>query len=179
MLMDERQVLPETGFARKKLTGGDLPEFFLEVRRRHAAREITFLCIGTDRSTGDALGPLVGTRLTELGFANVIGTLDSPCDASNLEMRASLIPKEHIIVAIDACLGTPASVGCYLASGQPLLPAQSVGRTLPAVGHYSVAAVVNINGPKPYWTLQMTSLYKVMRMADELAEAIGRGFRGA
>ncbi|WP_334076061.1 MULTISPECIES: spore protease YyaC [Paenibacillus] len=175
--MDDRQVMPEAGFVRKKLTGGELPDFFLGVRRRHPTREMTFLCIGTDRSTGDALGPLVGTRLKERGLADVIGTLDFPCDATNLEVRASMIPKEHIIVAIDACLGTPASVGGYLVSGQPLLPAQSVGISLPAVGHYSVAAVVNVNGPKPYWTLQMTSLYRVMQMADELAEAIEHGFR--
>lgn len=175
--MEESSVLPVTGLNRKKLTEGELPGFFREIRTRHPKQDITFLCIGTDRSTGDALGPLVGTRLEEHGFTGVVGTLAFPCDASNLETRISAIPGDHIIVAIDACLGNPSSVGCYLVSGQPLYPAQSVGGTLPAAGHYSVAAVVNVNGPKPYWTLQMTSLYRVMQMADLLAASIVSGFR--
>ncbi|MEF2969273.1 spore protease YyaC [Paenibacillus sp. M1] len=175
--MEERTVLPVDGFERKKLTASELPGFFRGIRQRYPDREITFLCIGTDRSTGDALGPLVGTRLAEHGFPHVVGTLQFPCDADNLELRMAAIPREHVIVAIDACLGASASVGSYLVSGQPLVPAQSVGVTLPAVGHYSVAAVVNVNGPKPYWTLQMTSLYQVMRMADVLADSIVSGFR--
>ncbi|RCX13917.1 putative sporulation protein YyaC [Fontibacillus phaseoli] len=174
--MDESSVLPVTGFERKKMTGSELAGFFRRIGKRHPHQEITFLCIGTDRSTGDALGPLVGSRLEEQGFTNVVGTLKFPCDAVNLEMRMSAIPKEHIIVAIDACLGAASSVGSYQVSGLPLVPAQSVGRILPAVGHYSVAAVVNVNGPKPYWTLQMTSLHQVMEMSRVLAESIISGF---
>ncbi|MOA36765.1 hypothetical protein D3C78_1583070 [compost metagenome] len=39
-----------------------------------------------------------------------------------------------------------------------------------------MAAVVNVNGPKPYWTLQVTSLYQVMLMAEEVARSITEGF---
>lgn len=87
------------------------------------------------------------------------------------------IPPESVIIAIDACLGAPSSVGFFLVSGQPLQPAQSVGLTLPAVGNYSVAAVVNANSPKPYWTLQMTSLHLVMQMAEQIALAVAEGFQ--
>ncbi len=176
--MDESSVLPLAGFERKKLAGSELAVFFRGIKCRHPEIQVTFLCIGTDRSTGDALGPLVGTRLEMQGITSVVGTLKYPCDAVNLEARMSVIPKNHIIIAIDACLGAAASVGSYLVSGLPLVPAQSVGRILPAVGHYSVAAVVNVNGPKPYWTLQMTSLHHVMQMADVLADSILQGFRG-
>ncbi|MBA9084795.1 putative sporulation protein YyaC [Fontibacillus solani] len=175
--MEDIIVLPASGFDRKKRTGSELADFFREVRGRHRGERFTFLCIGTDRSTGDALGPLVGSRLVEYGLSNVVGTLQYPCDADNLEKRTSEIPQGHIIIAIDACLGSSGSVGLYLVSGQPLIPAQSVGGSLPAVGHYSVAAVVNVNGPKPYWTLQMTSLYQVMKMAEEIACSITDGFK--
>ena len=52
-------------------------------------REVVFACIGTDRSTGDALGPLVGQRLRRLGCTaeNVIGTLEEPLHALNLAER--------------------------------------------------------------------------------------------
>ncbi|AZS17249.1 spore protease YyaC [Paenibacillus lutimineralis] len=165
------------GTERKRISGNELISFFQEIRKRHEGDTITFLCIGTDRSTGDALGPLVGSRLEEHGFVNVVGSLSHPCDADNLEQRLAAIPVGHIIVAIDASLGASASVGCYLVSAQPLFPAQSVGYALPAAGHYSVAAVVNVKGPKPYWTLQMTSLYKVMQMAEEITRAIVTAFK--
>ncbi|MGG6313950.1 spore protease YyaC [Paenibacillus macerans] len=174
--MEEWKEWPAASLDRKKLTGGDLEAFFAGIRARHNRKDVTFLCIGTDRSTGDALGPLVGSRLLELGVADVIGTLREPCDATNLEQRMAEIPEGRVVVAIDACLGTPGSIGYYLVSGQPLQPARSVGASLPEVGHYSIAAVVNVKGPKPYWTLQMTSLYKVMQMADEIAGAAAAAF---
>lgn len=174
--MGERKEWPATRLERTKLSGTGLHGFFAGIRRRHPEQDIVFLCIGTDRSTGDALGPLVGTRLTELGFTRVIGTLREPCDAVNLEKRLSQMGRDSIVIAIDACLGTAESLGYYLVSGQPLQPAKAVGGNLPEVGHYSLAAVVNVKGPKPYWTLQMTSLYKVMQMAEEIANAAAAVF---
>lgn len=161
----------------KKISGDELITFFQEILKKHRERAFTFLCIGTDRSTGDSLGPLVGTRMEYYGCDNVIGTLRHPCDADNLQARITAIPPENIIIAIDAALGSSASLGHYLVSDKPIFPAKSVGGKLPAVGHYSVAAVVNVKSSKPYSTLQMTSLYSVMQMADEIARAAIMVFR--
>jgi len=161
---------------RHKLNAADLFPFFQDIAEMHPAEEVTFLCIGTDRSTGDALGPLTGSRLIEWGFSHVIGTLPFPCDADNLITRMAAIPMNHTIIAIDACLGSPLALGYFWVSNEPLQPAQSMGLLLPAVGHYSLAAVVDINGPKPYQTLQTTPLYRVMTMADQIAKAAAAGF---
>lgn len=161
---------------RRKMNAEGLAAFFSGIAVLHSAEEVTFLCIGTDRSTGDALGPLTGSRLLDYGFPNVAGTLPAPCDADNLVRRIAEIPEGQIIIAVDACLGPPAVLGCYFAAAQPLRPAQSVGLALPAVGNYSLAAIVDVNSPRPYRTLQTTPLYRVMVMADEIARAAGRGF---
>ena len=68
---------------------------------------IMFLCIGTDRSTGDSLGPLVGhmLRSRRLKGAAVIGTLDKPVHAMNLDLYARYIRlhyPDYVVVAIDA-----------------------------------------------------------------------------
>lgn len=177
LLDDNRRRLSAPSSDYKRMSGEELADFFQEIRRRHHGEHIVFLCVGTDRSSGDALGPLVGSRLVELGFKYVIGTLPSPCDADNLERLILDISPDSIIIAIDACLGAPPSVGSFLVSEQPLYPARSVGAKLPAVGNYSVAAVVNVNSPKPYWTLQMTSLHLVMQMAEQIALAAAEGFQ--
>ncbi|TNJ62737.1 spore protease YyaC [Paenibacillus hemerocallicola] len=158
---------------RQKVKGDRLPEFFRYIRDQGIdAEHIVFVCIGTDRSTGDALGPLVGTFLREAGYGQVIGTLDAPCDASNLEQRLNEIPQGRIVVAIDACLGLSTSIGLFQVANHPLEPGKSVGRTLPPVGRFSIAAIVNADGPKQYWILQSTSLYRVMTMAREIAAAV-------
>lgn len=158
---------------RHKVTGERLPDFFRYIREEGVViDDIVFVCIGTDRSTGDALGPLVGTFLREAGYRQVIGTLDAPCDASNLEARLSEIPPQKTVVAIDACLGLPTSIGMFQVANRPLAPGKSVGRSLPPVGRYSIAAIVNADGPKQYWILQSTSLHRVMTMAKAVAEAV-------
>src|SRR5690554_5205162 len=56
--------------------------------------EVIILCIGTDRSTGDCLGPLVGHKLKLIQYKNITtyGTLDNPVHAKNL---SDIIQKIH------------------------------------------------------------------------------------
>jgi putative sporulation protein YyaC len=161
---------------RIKMDAARLSTFFQEIAARYPVDEITFLCIGTDRSTGDALGPLTGSRLQELGFPHVIGTMPAPCDADNLIRRVTEIPEGQLVIAIDACLGPPAALGFYFTASEPLRPAQSVGLSLPEVGNYSLAAIVDVNSPRPYRTLQTTPLHRVMMMAEQIALAAAKGF---
>ncbi len=156
----------------ERVDAAGLLSFMGKVASKHAKDELTFLCIGTDRSTGDCLGPLVGTLLEERGFTSVIGTLREPCDADKLSGIVASLADKSTIIAIDACLGRPENVGAYLVKQGPLIPAQSVNRGFEAIGAYSIAGVVNAVSLKPYWTLQSTSLYSVMAMAKEIAEAI-------
>src|SRR5699024_10272688 len=70
------------------------------------------LCIGTDRSTGDSLGPLTGTLLSnkELQHLVVYGTLHQPVHAMNLQETIHEIDQTFCnpyIIAVDAALGKP------------------------------------------------------------------------
>ena len=72
-------------------------------------KDIVFVCIGSDCSTGDSLGPLVGTRLKELGFENVYGTVKHPIHALNIKQRLKEIEEKHpnrFVIAIDASIGS-------------------------------------------------------------------------
>lgn len=92
---------------------------------------IVIVCVGTDRSTGDSLGPLVGTALARFhsSLFHLYGTLDDPVHAVNLEETLSLIYQKHpnpFIIGIDACLGQSTSVGCIQVVDGP--PAGSRGQ---------------------------------------------------
>ena len=58
-------------------------------------RPIVVMCIGTDRSTGDSLGPLVGDMLSKWKMADIhiFGTLDFPVHARNLEETLKRTPE--------------------------------------------------------------------------------------
>jgi putative sporulation protein YyaC len=143
--------------------------------------ELILLCIGTDRSTGDALGPLVGTRLTEdlPGAYTVLGTLDNPVHASNLADTLDWVNRTYrnpFVVAVDASLGRLESVGVLTVGRGSLKPGAGVNKTLPAVGQVYVTGVVNVGGFMEYLVLQNTRLSLVVRMARVVAQGIARGF---
>src|SRR5690554_2687172 len=58
-------------------------------------QEIVVICIGTDRSTGDSLGPLIGTKLLERNCRrfSIYGSLEDPVHAKNLEETLLSIEK--------------------------------------------------------------------------------------
>ncbi|NLY11849.1 MAG: spore protease YyaC [Firmicutes bacterium] len=142
-------------------------------------RDTVFVCIGSDRSTGDALGPLVGSKIASLASPNIhiYGTLDSPVHALNLPDIVAQIENDHdgsLIIAIDACLGRAESVGAVSLRQGPLCPGTGVNKTLPVIGDYHFIGVVNIGGFLEHLVLQNTRLSLVIRMADFIAESISK-----
>jgi putative sporulation protein YyaC len=138
--------------------------------------QLVILCIGTDRSTGDSLGPLIGTKLSRLQPRNtqVFGTLDEPVHAINLAETVAMIEKRYakpLIVAVDACLGRTESVGSIDIGCGPIRPGAGVNKDLPEVGSIHINGIVNVGGFLEYFVLQNTRLSLVIR----LAEAIARG----
>ncbi|MBX6395084.1 MAG: spore protease YyaC [Alicyclobacillaceae bacterium] len=151
------------------------------INQKAVGRPIVVVCVGTDRSTGDALGPLVGTRLKEKlapEVGTVFGTLDEPVHAVNLSHTLTQIDRMHpspFVIAVDACLGQVNSVGQISLHPGPLKPGAGVNKQLPPVGDIHVTGVVNVGGYMEYFVLQNTRLYLVVRMASAIAEGLSIG----
>lgn len=143
--------------------------------------DIAFLCIGTDRSTGDSLGPLVGSELEELGY-EVYGTLENLSQATNLEERVEEIPDEKYVIAIDAGLGKSNSIGKIIFEEDSLKPGSGVNKNLGefgdlsiSAGDLSISAIVNISGYMEYFVLQSTKLSLVLSLVEVIVDQIKRG----
>lgn len=134
--------------------------------------DVVFVCVGTDRSTGDALAPIIGTLLTERGYKNVIGTLEDPVHAMNLEETIQKLPKGKTVIAIDACLGNLTSVGTINVKKGTLKAGAGVNKELPEFGDYCIVGIVNVGGFMEYFVLQNTRLSLVMNMANQIVNAI-------
>jgi putative sporulation protein YyaC len=140
-------------------------------------RPVVFACIGTDRSTGDALGPLVGQWLVRSGYdgACVLGTLEHPLHALNLRDRIGPLassPEPPVVVAIDAALGPRESIGMISLRGGGLRPGHGVGKSLPRVGDLAITATVNLSsGAFDAHVLQSTRLFVVQALAKTIGTA--------
>ena len=138
---------------------------------------IAVMCIGTDRSTGDSLGPLVGDMLIKwrLPGVHIFGTLENPVHAKNLEeamIKTTQIIPRAFTVAIDASLGIMEHVGCIAVGDGPLKPGAGLKKELPLVGDMHITGVVNTGGFMDFLVLQSTRLSIVMRMADIIARGM-------
>jgi len=79
--------------------------------------DLVLLCIGTDKITGDCLGPLVGSKLKQRKFPYPLyGTLEKPLHAGNLTEQLpeiSLVHPDACTLAIDAAVGTKNHWSCF------------------------------------------------------------------
>jgi putative sporulation protein YyaC len=148
----------------------------------HMHNHMVILCIGTDRATGDSLGPLAGHKLkaslSSQVFASVYGTLEKPVHAKNILQTMEFINDKYanpLIIAVDACLGKLESVGFLTIGDGPVCPGAGLCKDLPSVGHTSITGIVNISSGMDFSVLQNTRLHLVMKMAEVIHDGIVLG----
>ncbi|WP_279238009.1 spore protease YyaC [Candidatus Galacturonibacter soehngenii] len=159
--------------SKDKLAGFQLAERLSKLLLDHKLiyETIIVLCIGTDRVTGDSLGPLVGYKLSKSRLHNVkvYGTLENPVHALNLADTTKEIYKKYsnpFIIAIDASLGNSNHLGYITLGKGPLTPGSGVKKTLLPVGDIFITGIVNVSGVLDNLVLQTTRLDTVMTLAD-------------
>ena len=144
---------------------------------RSGKDQVLLLCIGTDRSTGDSLGPLIGYQLRnhDLKHIRVLGTLNRPVHAMNLEDTLGLVEQyfqDHVIVAVDASVGMNDHIGCITLGGGALTPGLGVSKELRSVGDLFITGIVSGCGSYDPVMLQSIRLSVVMRMAECISESV-------
>ena len=148
-------------------------------QKRHT---VIFLCIGSDRATGDCFGPLVGEALLlawkrnfPLAVPKIYGTLEKPIHAVNLENTIWQIYRKYrnpYIIAIDASLGIKEHIGFITLGAGPLFPGIGVKKELPEIGDAAITGIVNVNSKGNQNTLQTTRLSIVYKLADFVSRAL-------
>ncbi len=155
-----------------------LQTLVFEYYKKNGPCPILFLCIGSDRITGDSLGPLVGYKLTHESQqlpCRVWGTLSHPVHALNLRAAAMLLRRPSVpflTVAIDAAVGHSDSLGQITLCSRPLSPGEGIHRRLPRVGQFSVTGVVGGEEADSPLSLQHIRLGPVMELADCICDGI-------
>ncbi|VEF46055.1 putative sporulation protein YyaC [Bacillus freudenreichii] len=175
--MEQKKIYDTIVHFEDDTAGYKISDALLDLLTYHKHQPIVIICIGTDRSTGDSLGPLVGSFLQEAGmkYFHVYGTLENPVHAMNLNEILQYVKKTYkkpFIIGIDACLGRLASIGEIKVGTGPLKPGAGVNKKLPEVGDAFITGIVNIAGHMEFVVLQNTRLNLVMKLAKKIAAAI-------
>lgn len=145
--------------------------------------KIIFLCIGTDRITGDCLGPLVGSKLKEIykqnEFVEIIGDIYNPINALNINKEIEKINKssnENLIISIDSTLAEKSKIGKIFIQKAPITIGKGLHKKSQLkVGNISIKGVVapNYNSRKyNFMALQNVPLSRVMHIVDKITLGI-------
>ncbi|VEF50061.1 putative sporulation protein YyaC [Bacillus freudenreichii] len=158
--MEQKKIYDTIVHFEDDTAGYKISDALLDLLTYHKHQPIVIICIGTDRSTGDSLGPLVGSFLQEAGmkYFHVYGTLENPVHAMNLNEILQYVKKTYkkpFIIGIDACLGRLASIGEIKVGTGPLKPGAGVNKKLPEVGDAFITGIVNIAGHMEFVVLQI------------------------
>ncbi|MGN0804159.1 MAG: spore protease YyaC [Candidatus Coproplasma sp.] len=136
------------------------------------------VCIGSDLSVGDSLGPVTGTKLAEkLKGLNVYvyGTLARPITAHEVKYTGEFIKNTHPqspVIAIDAAVGTAGDIGLIKIANRALSPGSGANKKLSKVGDVSVMGIVAEKSLFNYSLFSATRLNVVYKMAEIIAESV-------
>ena len=152
----------------------------LDEMKRQKKTKTLFLCIGTDRSTGDSLGPLIGYKLKDhpIPHAKVLGTLEQPVHAMNMERILDGMRKnyaDHVIVAVDASVGDSEHIGYATLGKGAIKPGLGVSKELTAVGDLFITGIVGSSHNPDPMMLHSVRLSVVMRLADCISKSVVLG----
>lgn len=168
---------------KEKLTE-ELNYLLYQEKVKRSVIEYIFLCVGSDKMTGDCFGPLVGTKL-EQAFMNyqifnihILGTLKEPvCYPNMLQIvkKIEKIENKACVIVVDAALSKEENIGKIYVSKQKTILGKSIGKQKIEIGDISIKAVVAKDFKLPihnFQILQNISLQFVMNMAEIVADSI-------
>ncbi len=134
------------------------------------------ICIGTDASIGDSLGPIVGSRLiknTKNLF--VYGTLNAPMTAREISSIKNFVKEVHPLaktLVIDAAVGNEEDVGVMKVIDEGIMPGLGADKNLPMLGDVSIMGIVAKKSKNNNAFINLTRLSFVYKMAEIIADGI-------
>lgn len=125
------------------------------------------ICVGTDASIGDSLGPIVGTMLIERQQPCIVyGSLDKPVTAREISAVKEFVEKVHprsYVLVIDAAVGKFEDVGTIKVFDKPIKPGLGANKKLPELGDASIIGIIGekaLGGEGALFTSRLGNVYR-------------------
>ena len=159
----------------------------IKVNSNYNKKNITFMCIGTSKVTGDSIGPIVGTKLKNklqtIEKINIIGDCCNNLHYENINkvyfkeknVDAKNLNQSPLIIVIDSALSEEENIGKIFVQNRGLRYGEGLNKKNRTIGNISIKAVVgkNFNNKiKNFYVLNKVSQLKVNYLADIIVEGI-------
>lgn len=143
-----------------------------------------FVCIGTDRITGDCFGPIVGSILMnkqnnyKIPNIEIIGSLEDNLSFEKVEEKLMPLMQKYnnpIVVSIDAALSDKNNIGKIYVGKSGIEIGKGLYKKSKTIGDVSIKAVVGKNMKSTnenFRILQNISLNNVMKLSNLVANGI-------
>jgi putative sporulation protein YyaC len=112
-------------------------------------KKIVFLCIGTNKVTGDSFGPLVGTKLQKLLRYNkkisILGNIDKPINALNIEDKLLYVNKKYTdkyVIVVDSAVSEIELIGEIFVTKNKMVLGKGINRKISEIGDISIKCSV-------------------------------------
>lgn len=144
--------------------------------------KLLFLCIGSEKISGDSVGPIVGSLLKDkykLPFP-VLGTEDKPVNGINLPHYVDNIRTyfpEHKIIAIDSAVGSKRDMWSVKIKKGGVVAGGAIASKNPRIGDIGILAVVGEKNSDVLSTLLEAPVDEIERMAEYIAGLIYNVFK--
>lgn len=134
------------------------------------------ICVGTDLTIGDSLGPIVGTMISDkFSQTYIYGKLGSPVTAKDIKPLKDFILKVHKnakTLVIDAAIGNTGDVGYLKMSSAPIRPGLGANKLLPEIGNVNLIGIVAEKSAANYSFLNLTRLSPIYKMAQAISDGV-------
>ncbi len=141
------------------------------------------VCIGTDKISGDSLGPIVGSLLRDKHRlpCPVYGVEGKTVNGLNLADYRRFLLAHHpdsTVIAVDAAVGRPDELGTVKIRKGGIKAGGALGRDDP-IGDVGVLGVVGIKGGDALATLMAVPYPEVVALAEKIALRIATTLKEA
>jgi putative sporulation protein YyaC len=152
----------------KFFESGEMPE-----KRKNKPLPVV-MCIGSDRVSGDLLGPAVGKKLVEYNLrAYVYGVTGRNINGANIDFYDGFIREVHKdskVVAVDACLGAEKEIGKIKVGNRGVGAGHAVRKTGKRYGDIGIVGIVAENAEDNVMQLLSVEVSLVEELSARIAE---------
>lgn len=141
--------------------------------------KITFLCIGTDRVTGDSLGPIVGSNIQKfidskkISNIEVIGNLEKNLNNTNIEEYTEKL--EDIIIVIDSAISNTYDIGQIIIDEKNIKAREALDNGKDINSNINIKCIVAKNFENDetnFLMLQNVKLGIVLNLAEKVSKSL-------
>lgn len=134
------------------------------------------VCVGSDKISGDSLGPLVGSYLKDDNVpCPVYGAMGNTVNGVNIEEYRRMLSRYHRgvpIIAIDAAVGNADEVGQIKFRLGGVQAGGAIGRSETPLGDLAILGVVSAKGGDVLASLLSVPYREVEILARKIADKI-------